>query len=150
MISTRWLANPDWGHSHFPHYFWSSCDYLINLINFWKWKFSSSLNGHIDHPIILTIESRIAIIFWTCSPFSFNYMSFWYHFWRHTNHISLKYRCPNKQVTDVGLSTLVAALGTSLVYRNNDELINWNVTADDNEKSEFTWIFGMTYALKCC
>ena len=31
VISTRWLANPHWGGSHFPHSFHSSYEYLIHF-----------------------------------------------------------------------------------------------------------------------
>jgi hypothetical protein len=30
VISMRWLANPNRGHSHFSHEIWSSREYLIH------------------------------------------------------------------------------------------------------------------------
>ena len=33
VISTRWLASPNQGLSHFHHNFWSSYEYLINFHN---------------------------------------------------------------------------------------------------------------------
>ena len=44
-ICRRWLANPNWCHSFFPHNFWSSYEYLYYLLS--KWRFLCSFNGHI-------------------------------------------------------------------------------------------------------
>ena len=79
LISTRWLANPNWGCSHFPQIPWSSYDYLIR---------HQSEDSHAHHiltkvpPIMLTIESRK--VFWACSPISFKHMSFGMRSWSHT------------------------------------------------------------------
>jgi hypothetical protein len=29
VLSTEWLASANRGHGHFPHYFWSSYEYLV-------------------------------------------------------------------------------------------------------------------------
>ena len=43
VISMRWLANPNRGHSHFSHEIWSSCEYFIQAQS----EDSHSLNGQI-------------------------------------------------------------------------------------------------------
>ena len=95
-MSTKWLANPNRGHSHFPHDFWSSYEYLNSLS---KWRFFCSLNGHIVTLMTLIVEPRMFILFWTRSPTSFKHMmSLWYPFFEATpNHMPLKYRCSNKR-----------------------------------------------------
>ena len=76
-ISVRWLANPNQGCRHFPHYFWSSYEYLVHSqcedLKLIKWSCTSP-------PIMWTFEPRLINIFWAHSPISFEHMSFWVFF----------------------------------------------------------------------
>jgi hypothetical protein len=102
MICTRWLANPNWGRSHFPHDRWSSYGYLIHYQNedfkmLSKWSCRSS-------PNMLTMEPNImVIIFGTYSPISFWHMSLClYPFIVATpNPVPLKCKCGFLQVTKI-------------------------------------------------
>ena len=74
-ISTRWLANPSLGDSNFPHKFMELI-WIPHSLS--KWRFISSLNGHIYSPIMLTMKPRMIIMCWAHSSISFRYASFWY------------------------------------------------------------------------
>ena len=75
----RYVANAKRGHNDVPHIFWSLYEYLFPLL---KWRFSSSLNGHIvpipfftlAHAIMFTIEPRVVNVFLVCSL-----IFFWTH-----------------------------------------------------------------------
>ena len=65
------------------------------------------------HPIMLTIEPRMVIIFWACSPISFEGMYFWYPFLGDTpNHTPLIYRCPNKKCIWIRVVVLTYLINT--------------------------------------
>ena len=74
LISARWLANPNYACSHFPHDFWSSYGSPIILS---KWRFLKSSTDHIGLPFLtmFNIASRMIYIFWVCGPISFQHMS---------------------------------------------------------------------------
>ena len=55
-ISMRWLADPNQGHSHFPHDFQSSYD---NLIHYQSEESCSHLVVIYVSPIMLTIKPRM-------------------------------------------------------------------------------------------
>ena len=75
----RYVANAKRGHNDVPHIFWSLYEYLFPLL---KWRFSSSLNGHIvpipfftlAHAIMFTIEPRVVNVFLACSLIFFEHM----------------------------------------------------------------------------
>jgi hypothetical protein len=94
VISTRWLANPNWGLSHSPH------TYFLELIRISysssKWWFSCLLNGHIGPPSMLAIEPRMVIIFEDVVQSLLNTCLFSFVLGATPNHIPLRYRFPIK------------------------------------------------------
>ena len=60
---------------------------------------------------MLTIEPRMATLFWACNSIYFKHMSFWYSFLEsHLIDVPLKYRCPMKisnQIRHVHISSFV-------------------------------------------
>ena len=102
----KWLANPNWGCSHFLHKFWSSHEYLFII----KVKILVLLNGHIGPPPKLCwsmIECKMVISVWACGPIFSNHMSFWYlflepHLTTYHSNIGVRLR----QVTELGICTL--------------------------------------------
>ena len=62
--TTRWLANPNWGHDRFSHMFWSSYEHLIVV----KVKIFVLIPwSHRSPPVLLHVEIRRVIIFWVYS-----------------------------------------------------------------------------------
>ena len=67
-ISARWLSYPNHGYRHFRYNYWSLHEYLIycqkqmKILQIVKWP-------HRSPPLIMfTIESRMVIPLWACSP----------------------------------------------------------------------------------
>ena len=93
--STRWLANPNRGWSHFLNNCWSSHEFVIHYHSEESRAQWMVINVP---PIMLIIEPIMVIIFWVRSPISFKHMSFWVSVLGATpNRIPLKYRRPNKK-----------------------------------------------------
>ena len=71
---TRWLANLDRTCSRF-------FSWLLELkrisYSLSKWRFSFSLSGYINLPIMLIIESRMVSVFCACSPIFPKRIYFW-------------------------------------------------------------------------
>ena len=92
MISTRWLAHPNWGGSQFPiilgaHINIFSLSVKILMLIKWSYRFPylcwlSSLewSSYLKHSVQSILK--------TCL--------FGIHSWNHTIQILLKYRCPNQ------------------------------------------------------
>ena len=75
--STRWLANPNQGCSHFHHNFGSSYEYLI-YIN--KVKIHVLIKWSYRPPHLCLLLSLELLSYFEHSPIFFNHMSFWYLF----------------------------------------------------------------------
>ena len=99
-ISTRWLANPNQGHSHFPY------DHVkilfiikVKILMLVKWSYRSP-------QIMPTIEPRMIIIIWARNPIIFKHKSFWYPFMeanQTTHHLNIGVLV--RKVTNWGLCT---------------------------------------------
>ena len=101
VIITRWLANPNWRRSHFPHDF-RSLDEYFNWLDT-KAKSLMLLKWSRRAPsIILVVQSRMLLIFWAW--FS-NFPELVYVFMTilisTPTHIPLKYMCPNKKSNQI-------------------------------------------------
>ena len=88
---------------------WPLSSYFLELI----WMIYSLLKWYVllviwgPHPIMLTIESRMVIIFWACSSISFEIQGFLVSVLESTpGQISLKHRFGIKIKNDLGMSIL--------------------------------------------
>ena len=64
----------------------------MNILFIIKVKILVSLNGYVGHPIMLTIESRMIIIFWTRILVSYKHVFYKSVFGATPNHIPINYR----------------------------------------------------------
>ena len=63
-ICTRWLANPNQGHNHFPpHDFWRLHEHLVRYESGDARARQMVIYGSPRSPILLSIEPRMLIIY---------------------------------------------------------------------------------------
>ena len=89
-ISMRWLANPNQGHSQFPHNLWSAYE---NPTHYESGDSCAHWMVILIPPIMLIISFRMTIIIWICGPISLNTCLFVSILGASPKHKPRKYRC---------------------------------------------------------
>lgn len=72
IINRRWLASSYQGRNPFHHGFWNSYRYLLHYQSTNLYAHYMVMDLSLSNPIMLIIEDKLVIIFWTLNPILFN------------------------------------------------------------------------------